>query len=71
MTFDELWKQKWVNRRDDPGADRPFAQAIWNAAKKDVWATVFQLVSNRPDFCTHQFIKMLELERGKDGAGPK
>lgn len=39
-------------------------------AKCDVWATVFQIVSDNPQMATREFIKMLEAARDADGAGP-
>lgn len=49
---------------------------IWEAAKKDAWANVFQVVSDRPDLATREFIKRLEAARNTDNAitdnaGPK
>lgn len=43
---------------------------VVHKAKCDVWATVFQIVSDNPQMATREFIKMLEAARDADGAGP-
>lgn len=40
-------------------------------AKRAVWATVFQIVSDNPQMATREFIKKLEAARGEDGCGPQ
>jgi hypothetical protein len=40
------------------------------ATKKEVWARVFQVVSDNPQMLTREVIKKLEAVRDEDGAGP-
>lgn len=68
MTFKEWWDKE--NMDAVPGADFTEGQEVWNAAKRDAWVCVFQIVSDYPHLASRDFIKLLEAEREKDGCGP-
>jgi len=40
------------------------------AVQKKTWREVFQIVSDHPDWFTHDAIKALEAARDSAGAGP-
>lgn len=68
MTFEEWWDK---NDMDSvPDSSFTYGEEVWKAAQRDVWADVFQIVSNNPQMATREFIKKLEAARDAGGHGP-
>ena len=60
---------EFYDRQSGAGDDYTWGEEVWKAAVKTTWAKVFQIVSDRPDQATREFIKKLKAAREQDGAG--
>lgn len=68
MSFEEYWEKEWADAPTET-ADRTFGEEVWKDCRKDTWKDVFQIVSDKPQFATREFIKELEAARDRAGAG--
>lgn len=68
MNFTEWWDKNGMDSMSD--ADFTYGEEVWQAARRDVWSNVFQVVSDNPQIATREFIKKLEALRDEAGCGP-
>ena len=67
MSFDDWFNEHGIVALPDSVS----GEQVWQAAKRDVWGEVFQIVSDNPHMATRVFIRKLESARGEDGCGPE
>ena len=68
MTFDQWWNRNEMDRVGH--ADRTSSEEVWGDAQSDVWADVFQVVSDHAHMASREFIRKLEAARETAGYGP-
>ena len=61
---------RWHEKNSTHGEDFTYGEEVWRTARRDLWGTMFQIVSDNADLATREFIRLLEAAREEDGYGP-
>lgn len=70
MTYDQWWDETYANTFTDGDANYTFGEEVWQVAQREVWNTVFQIVSDNAQMAERRFIKKLEAARAEAGFDP-